>query len=656
MQIRPTSAQAVALGQTSSPGAASTDGLGYIPVEIPAGSQEIGPMRPGDQGISASERRHKNKLIQDTFKARGVQWVATYDAVDKVYEIIGRDGILRFKRLRAPNGELVFTIVEQRGKIIPGSGDGRAMRTIEGEYARSTGPGGAVRRDQQEYPDLLRRMAQLFDDPRAPDMVYIPFGDADNNHPHGGSHGVPSLTQSRAPLIMSGPGIARGGVDVLAQNEDIAPTIAHFLGVQPVRGKNGAGAARWQYMKWQDGKSQAQAVAQAHLGAQGTYGAAKRAMLFMIDGLSQTTLQEEMRKGNLPNIARVAKMGAAFQNGVLAEYPTVTWANHNTVVTGASPGHSGVVNNSWYNRAEGKEQLITDGSKLNAFRTGKLISPEVETLYEAVKRSFGPDAVTTAINQPSGRGATLSTLDLQGVPIFLRGIASIGAKVLDGLKSIADPSIKDKEYKGAAIQDNLASAIGSHMLSGKNPPKLQVFEFTVTDSMGHHHGPRHELTRAAVRETDRNIGRVLAELDKKGLTDSTMLVVSADHGMELQGPKEQTGGWHEALKASTVKNKESTRFIYMKNMNYSVHGTPPTKDSASTMQVLVTDDDLGPKGVKKVVEGAIVEFVDAAGKRYSATTGKDGVAKIDLPAGAQAPLRVRVAHDQFTEEQGTLRA
>ncbi len=626
---------------------------GYIPVEIPAGSVEQGPHRAGDQGISAFERPAAEPLIRKMLKAPGVQWLATWNAVDRTYDLIGRDGRLSFKRLVTPSGEAIFQIVRMEGSsLVPGT-DGRALRTYEQELGVSTAPGGGIPASAQHYPDLLRRLAQIFDDPKTGDFVYIPFGYADPNHPSGGSHGTPTITQSRAPLIMAGPGITPGQrPDVLARIEDIAPTVLHFLGGRPVMGRNGSGTPRMQYMQWQDGDSRAAAVADARLGASGVYGAADRAMVFVIDGLSNTTLMDEVRKGTLPNIARIMQMGATFQNGSLADYPTVTWANHNALVTGTSPGHSGIPNNSWYVREQRREQLITDGSKTNVLRTGRFLNPEIETMFEAVRRSFGDGAVTLSLNDPSGRGATMSTLDLLGVGLFVRNLFGIGKRFLDGKKTIQDAEgNKDKEYKSVSWQDNLAAAAGAAMLDKSNPAKLAVFELALVDNQAHHHGPRSAQARRAMHEADRNIGRVLAQLDKGGLTDKTLLVVTADHGMEHQANK-GLGGWKKAIKKSGIAAIDSTRFVYVRSMRLAaeVAGGP----GGTALVVRAVDDDVDEKGINPPVAGATVSVKLPDGRTVSAVTGDDGMARISLPAGATGEATVKVNSKDLTPATTTV--
>ena len=46
-------------------------------------------------------------------------------------------------------------------------------------------------------------------------------------------------------------------------------------------------------------------------------------------------------------------------HGAMASLPSVTLANHTTILTGAHPGHHGVLHNAWFDRSTG-EQIITN--------------------------------------------------------------------------------------------------------------------------------------------------------------------------------------------------------------------------------------------------------------------------------------------------------
>jgi hypothetical protein len=65
-------------------------------------------------------------------------------------------------------------------------------------------------------------------------------------------------------------------------------------------------------------------------------------------------------------------------------------------------------------------------------------------------------------------------------------------------------------------------------------PVFVYHELAVTDGAGHEYGPHDPGLADALTETDLRIGRVLDVLDRQGLFDETLFVVTADHGMAPQ--------------------------------------------------------------------------------------------------------------------------
>lgn len=626
-----------------------------VPMSLPVHSRKLGPTQVGDQGISKLELPHAEVVMRRLLQAPGVDMVAFLDRSDDSYELRSSSGMIRWQRWATPDGQLRYVVTAQRGENPIPSVDGTILRTLEQEAKAAGGLGKPVPKHLNSYPDILNRISQLFDHSRAPDLLLIPTPGGDANHPGAGSHGIPDQVQSRAPLIISAPGIARGAVtDSLARHEDVAPTLAELLGVRTVLGTNASGVVRRQLLRWQDGHSLTGAIRDARVGS--TYGAAQRAVMFTIDGLSQTVMLDEIKKGNLPNIAKLMANGTLFKNGSLAEVPVVTWANHNTLLSGASPGHNGVVNNSWYDRETQTERLITDGGAKNAFGTSKLLDPQVETLYEAVERSFS-GARTLAVNQPAGRGADVSVLDLKGVGSILRHAAKIGMAFLKD-RSASDKALEGQEgWKTEAMKDSFATAIGQAFWGAKSVPKLGVFEYTLVDNRGHLIGPHTEDARRALREVDRKIGKVVSTIENRGLSASTAFVLTADHGMEHQDTDSQKlGGWDEALKRASAEGarvKHSTRFVYIKSLQWATEGAIPAVGSKGKIAVRIRNDDRDLNGEHPAISGATVTIRDADGHTWSTITGDDGLAEVTVNP-TRGPVSITIEHVDYSVEQGVI--
>ena len=74
-------------------------------------------------------------------------------------------------------------------------------------------------------------------------------------------------------------------------------------------------------------------------------------VLISVDGLPADYLKDS--KLFMPTMRRLAEEGATAE-GMRCSFPTVTWPNHTTLVTGVNPARHGVLSNSYFDRAENK--------------------------------------------------------------------------------------------------------------------------------------------------------------------------------------------------------------------------------------------------------------------------------------------------------------
>src|SRR5579871_2355601 len=215
--------------------------------------QEYGPERLAGQGLDPNQYESGDRaiaaLLGEAPARDQVDLVATWR--DGAYEVWARRGMIRFRRFLDEEGALHFEVVEQVGENPIANQDPFALSTIE-EELRASGAGGHSAEDPGRaflephlvtHPFAYERIAQLFDSPRAPDIMVSPKAYTYGTQP--GQHGALDVVQSRAPLIFSGPGVKRGKFRIEARHVDIAPSIAHLMGFPQLEGA---------YLKRQDGR------------------------------------------------------------------------------------------------------------------------------------------------------------------------------------------------------------------------------------------------------------------------------------------------------------------------------------------------------------------------------------------------------------------
>jgi phosphonoacetate hydrolase len=414
-------------------------------------------------------------------------------------------------------------------------------------------------RKENAYPFAYEQVAQLFDAPAAPDLVAIhpaAHHSADQGG-HLGEHGSIDVVQARAPFIVAGAGARRDGlVPHACRLIDIAPTILQLLGAEPGDGISLNGGRRsGAYLARQDGDPQAVLLDDRERPPDHVVG-------FLLDGANANVLYDMAARGEAPNVARLLELGSAMGFGAMSSLPTVTLANHTAILTGAYPGHHGILNNAWYDRVAG-EQVITNSPE-HWVTSMTHLEPSVETLFSAVKRSF-PGSVAVSLNEPCDVGADHSVFDL-----VRRGESIDRPPRSSELPHATERFVRPvKEYKWSSLVDHTAvdqfTAIWSGRYRGADwpLPKFTWVNFSLTDAAFHEGGPYSEIAAASVHDTDARIGEILAAVERAGVFDRTAFFLTADHGME-ESNLACTGNWADALDECGVPYRdEGYSFIYV---------------------------------------------------------------------------------------------
>jgi len=332
----------------------------------------------------------------------------------------------------------------------------------------------------------------------------------------------------------------------VARLVDIAPTVAELLGTMV--GSDG------RHLAGQDGEVRADVL-------DFTGGRPHHVVGFLFDGLNPNVLYAMAAAGEAPNVARLMAMGTAYEWGAMAGLPTVTLANHTSILTGRLPGHHGILHNTWFDRAR-HEQVITN-SQATWPRAMQHLDAGVETLHEVIHR-VSPDAFTASINEPCDSGADYSTFDY-----FRRGEVPPLPDV-DGIPHTTERFVRpSKDYAWSTVVDHMGAEQAVGIWSGEYHgvtyphPRFIWCNFTLTDSAFHAGGPHSEIAAASVRDTDARLGEVLGAVERAGVFDDTAFVLVADHGMQQSDPAVR-GDWDAALRdAGITFRDEGYSFLYL---------------------------------------------------------------------------------------------
>jgi predicted AlkP superfamily pyrophosphatase or phosphodiesterase len=199
-------------------------------------------------------------------------------------------------------------------------------------------------------------------------------------------------------------------------------------------------------------------------------------------------------RGLTPILTRLASEGVRAR-GLVPSFPSKTFPNHYSLVTGLYPEHHGIVDNVIHDSVLGAWFRIPDTAAVRDARWWG-----GEPVWVTAERQGVPSA---AMFWPGSEAA------IGGVrPSHWR---PYDARVADGARVLQ-------------VMDWLE-------LPPDARPGVVLLYFSDTDDAGHRYGPASPQTDSAIAKVDGEIGHLLELLDARGLGGRVDLVVLSDHGM-----------------------------------------------------------------------------------------------------------------------------
>ena len=209
-------------------------------------------------------------------------------------------------------------------------------------------------------------------------------------------------------------------------------------------------------------------------------------ILISVDGLRA----DYLRRGITPHISALAARGVTTM-AMRPSFPSLTFPNHYTLVTGLRPDHHGIVNNTMRD------------AELGPF------SMSIRSAVEEARWWNGAEPIWV-------------TAEKAGIPtatMFWPGSEAAVCGVRPGRWLRFDGTMPNR----ARVDQLLA------WLDERPTPGFATLYFDTVDHDGHEFGPDSPQLNAAVAEVDARIGDLLAGLKTRGIAAN--IVIVADHGM-----------------------------------------------------------------------------------------------------------------------------
>jgi predicted AlkP superfamily pyrophosphatase or phosphodiesterase len=222
-------------------------------------------------------------------------------------------------------------------------------------------------------------------------------------------------------------------------------------------------------------------------------------ILISLDGFRADFLQ----RGLTPTL------NAFIQEGVsplymMPSFPSVTFPNHYTMVTGLYPEAHGIVGNSFYDPEDGSEFYYT---KPQQSLQGKWWGGEPVWL------TAEKQGIRTAVHMWPGSEAAIGDVPTSHVDKY------------DGKEDLAIKAERIFHFLDLPGPDSPSAR-------AEDPrPQLIAAYVPNVDTDGHRYGPNSTQIRQTIRNVDEMLGEIFQGLRERNLTNVVNVVVVSDHGM-----------------------------------------------------------------------------------------------------------------------------
>jgi predicted AlkP superfamily pyrophosphatase or phosphodiesterase len=227
----------------------------------------------------------------------------------------------------------------------------------------------------------------------------------------------------------------------------------------------------------------------------GPAAAADRAPLILIsiDGFRA----DYATRGLTPTLAALAADGAWAKEGMRPSFPTNTFPNHYTLVTGLRPDHHGITDNTLYDPAR-PDVKFSMGAR--------------DQVQDAFWWDDGEPVWVTA----ERAGLKTATMFWPGSEAAVRGVRPTTWSIYD---------------EAVTANDRVDRLLGWLDRPAAERPAFLTLYFETVDTVGHRGGPDGPDMPGALGEVDAALARLVAGLKARGLYDKVNIVAVGDHGM-----------------------------------------------------------------------------------------------------------------------------
>lgn len=220
-------------------------------------------------------------------------------------------------------------------------------------------------------------------------------------------------------------------------------------------------------------------------------------ILISIDGFRADYLDRALT----PTLSALAADGARAE-WMRPSFPSLTFPNHYTLITGLRPDRNGIVSNTM------------EDSRIPAQRFAA-------ANRDAIENPRWWEGAVPLWTTAQRHGLRAATMFWPGSEAPVHG---------------AHPDYWARFNADISESARVETVLGWLDLPEKERPSLITLYFDSIDAIGHRYGPDSAEVNAGLKAVDENIARLLAGLDHRGLRERANLVIVSDHGMTATSP------------------------------------------------------------------------------------------------------------------------
>jgi predicted AlkP superfamily pyrophosphatase or phosphodiesterase len=336
----------------------------------------------------------------------------------------------------------------------------------------------------------------------------------------------------------------------------------------------------------------------------------------------------------VPTLRRLAAAGAVARR-MRPVNPTVTWANHTSMITGVTPAKHHVVFNGLLVREPGVPPRVEPWRD-------KQDMVKAPTLYDA---AHARGLTTAQVDWVAIWNAPTITWEFRERPDPKSQIAMEMVKA----GTISQADVDDFSRRNILFRDHIWTQAARHIIR-EHRPNLLMFHLLNLDSTQHRYAPRTPAATTAMALLDTQVADVMRTIEESGLAERTTVFIVSDHG--FKAVKRQIRPNVAFLKAGLLQ-AEGNKVAKAEAYSVPEGGTAlvylSVPDPSGALLKRAKDALAGMEGIEAVVEPGdygrygmpVPTMTDQAGALflvardgYAFTGDATGEAVIDAPAGS----------------------